>query len=145
MKRNSIKERAKRVPRETKIFVDKSMSTARQIIRILEKQGKSQRDLAILLGKRESEISKWLTGTHNFTFRTISKIESVLNAQITTIPVVTVHNYLLSGYSNWEMVPPYMSLREDDMKFQVYLRSPKTFSFNANEGLVNLSLHGEFN
>ncbi len=36
-----------------------------------------QRDLANAMGKTEAEISKWLCGFHNFTIKTISKIEAV--------------------------------------------------------------------
>ena len=35
-----------------------------------------------MLGKKESEISKWMRGTHNFTIDTISSIESVLGYPI---------------------------------------------------------------
>jgi transcriptional regulator with XRE-family HTH domain len=42
----------------------------------------TQKDLADLLGKKESEISKWMTGTHNFTIRSIAKIERALNVSI---------------------------------------------------------------
>lgn len=81
-KKNSIKERAKKVPLEIKLMVSRSMATAKQISIILDKQGKTQKDLATLLGKKESEISKWLRGSHNFTFKTIAKIEAVLGEQI---------------------------------------------------------------
>ncbi len=42
----------------------------------------TQKDLANLLGKKESEISRWMTGTHNFTLRSIAKIEKALNVSI---------------------------------------------------------------
>ncbi len=35
-----------------------------------------------MLGKKESEISKWMRGTHNFTIETISSIENVLGYPI---------------------------------------------------------------
>jgi transcriptional regulator with XRE-family HTH domain len=82
MRENSIKQRALKVPADIKLLVSKSMATAKQISRILEEQGKSQKDLANLLGKKESEISKWLQGTHNFTYKTICRIEIVLGEQI---------------------------------------------------------------
>lgn len=82
MKKNSIKDRAKKVPTEIKLMVSRSMAIAKQINRTLVKQGKTQKDLADMLGKKESEISKWLRGTHNFTIKTIAKIESVLGEQI---------------------------------------------------------------
>jgi transcriptional regulator with XRE-family HTH domain len=70
------------VPNDVKRFIDNSIEIANQIHYILERQGKTQRDLANLLGKKESEISKWLRGSHNFTIKSLSKIESVLNEKI---------------------------------------------------------------
>lgn len=35
-----------------------------------------------MLGKKESEISKWMRGTHNFTIETILSIERVLDTHI---------------------------------------------------------------
>jgi len=67
---------------EAKRFVDHSFDVADQIHEILERQGKTQRDLASMLGKKESEISKWMRGTHNFTLKSIAKIEAVLNEKI---------------------------------------------------------------
>ena len=49
---------------------------------ILEERGLKQKDLANMLGKKESEISKWMRGTHNFTIDTISSIENVLGSPI---------------------------------------------------------------
>lgn len=92
MKKNSIKDRAKKVPLEIKLMVSRSMATAKQISKILDKQGKSQKDLADLLQKKESEISKWMRGTHNFTFKTISKIEAVLGEQIILTADQSVQN-----------------------------------------------------
>jgi len=82
MSKHSIKLRAQKVPAEIKLLVSKSLATAKQINKILTEQGKTQRDLADLLGKKESEISKWLQGTHNFTYKTICKIEIALGEQI---------------------------------------------------------------
>ena len=35
-----------------------------------------------MLGKKESEISKWMRGTHNFTIDTVSSIENALGVAI---------------------------------------------------------------
>ena len=45
-------------------------------------RGLRQKDLASMLDKKESEISKWMRGTHNFTIETISQIEKVLGEPI---------------------------------------------------------------
>ena len=49
---------------------------------ILEERGLKQMDLADMLDKKESEISKWMRGTYNFTIETISSIENVLGHPI---------------------------------------------------------------
>ena len=71
-----------RVPPETKLMVSKSFDISERILDILEEKGMTQKDLANILGKRESEISKWMKGTHNFTLETISKIELALGETI---------------------------------------------------------------
>ena len=35
--------------------------------------------------KRDSEISKWLTGRHNFTTQTIARIETALGSKLISI------------------------------------------------------------
>ncbi len=79
---------------EAKRFVDNNMKIANQIHSILEKQGKTQKDLAELLGKRESQVSKWLSGMHNFTVKTISRIEDVLKEKIITTPIQSENDFL---------------------------------------------------
>lgn len=70
---------------EVNRFVDHSFDVVNKIHYILEKQGKTQRDLAVLLGKSESEISKWMRGTHNFTLKSLAKIESVLGQKLVEV------------------------------------------------------------
>lgn len=67
---------------EVKRYVDHSFDVVNKIHEILERKGLTQRDLAALLGKNESEISKWMKGTHNFTLKSIAKIESVLGEKL---------------------------------------------------------------
>ena len=67
-----------KVPVENQIFIKYSMALASQITKYLRDTNKNQKFLADKLEKSESEISKWLNGTHNFTLRTLAKIESVL-------------------------------------------------------------------
>lgn len=79
MKRNPLlEELRKTTPPEVKREIDLSFDIADRIHEILVKQNKTHRDLALMLGKSEAEISKWMRGTHNFTFQTITKIETVL-------------------------------------------------------------------
>ena len=83
MKRNSIIEaRRAKVSPEIKSRVNLSFMIVDKIHSILEEKGLKQKDLANLLGKKDSEISKWMRGTHNFTIETIASIENVLGQRI---------------------------------------------------------------
>lgn len=75
------------IPDDVKQSVSISMAIASQINFILKLKNLSQRDLAKLLNKKESEISKWLSGNHNFTTNTIGKIQSVLKQEIIQVPI----------------------------------------------------------
>lgn len=85
IKNKKLEERRKQIPEDTRLFVKHSFDIVEQIYTILDKNNMEQKDLAKLLGKTESEISKWMTGTHNFTIKTISKIESVLGESILNV------------------------------------------------------------
>ena len=74
------------VSQEVRNFVDRSMEISDQIFTVLQKKGLTQREFAKLLDKKESEVSKWLTGMHNFTIKSIAKMEAVLGESIVTTP-----------------------------------------------------------
>ncbi len=79
MKRSSIIEsRRAKVSAEIRHRVDLLFLIVDRIQSILQERGLKQKDLAEMLGKKESEISKWMRGTHNFTIDTLSSIENLL-------------------------------------------------------------------
>lgn len=83
MKRSNIIEaRRATVSPEVRRRIDLSFLIVDRIHTILEEKGLKQKDLALMLGKSESEISKWMRGTHNFTIETVSSIENVLGIPI---------------------------------------------------------------
>lgn len=63
-------------------LVEKNLAIANKIHNMLEDRGLKAADLARMLKKTPSEISKWLTGTHTFTTKTITKIETILGDDI---------------------------------------------------------------
>lgn len=69
-------------PKEVKLIIDHSFAIVDRMDEIMTKKKISQRQLAEMLGKKESEISKWMRGTHNFTIKTIAKLEAVLGESI---------------------------------------------------------------
>ena len=75
------------IPAEQKAEFDLSFGIAERISEILKAKGLTQKDFARLLNKRDSEISKWLTGRHNFTTQTIARIETALGSKLISIDV----------------------------------------------------------
>ena len=70
------------IPEEQRVEFELSFGIAERISEILKSKGLTQKDFARLLGKRESEISKWMTGRHNFTTQTIARIETALGDKV---------------------------------------------------------------
>ena len=73
------------VPAEQKAEFELEFGIAERISDVLKAKNLTQKDFAQRLHKRESEISKWLTGRHNFTMQTIAKIETALGCKIINI------------------------------------------------------------
>jgi transcriptional regulator with XRE-family HTH domain len=67
---------------EMKKQTELSVAIANRIYDILEARQLSQKDFALLVGKTETEISRWLSGTHNLTVATIAKISVALGTDI---------------------------------------------------------------
>lgn len=75
-----------KVSDETRAEFNLSFEIADRIGALLKKKGISQKELAAMMGKRESEISKWLTGRHNFTIKTLASISLALGEPIVNVP-----------------------------------------------------------
>lgn len=70
---------------EEKRFVDKSMQLSDLIWSAMQRKNLTQCALAELMGKKESEVSRWLSGLHNFTLKTLTRIEAVLEEDLVLV------------------------------------------------------------
>lgn len=52
---------------------------------LMKEKGLSKKQLADALGKRPSEITRWLSGEHNFTISTLSMLSSFFNQPIVSV------------------------------------------------------------
>lgn len=77
-----FKESLEEVSPEIKAELDLSFAIADKIGRILTERGLSQKEFARKMKKTEAEVSRWLTGRHNFTIRTIARISVALDVQL---------------------------------------------------------------
>ena len=75
-----------KMPMETQIFARKYADLVVLINQILKEKECTQKELASSLNKTQSEISKWLNGNHNFTLRSICKLEAELKETLLEVP-----------------------------------------------------------
>ena len=92
---NIIEARRQKVNPEIRRMVDLSFKIVDRIHEILKAKGLKQKDLALRLGKKESEISRWMRGTHNFTIDTLIAIEDALGEPIIAVchPEITCESF----------------------------------------------------
>jgi ribosome-binding protein aMBF1 (putative translation factor) len=88
-------------PEEQKM-TDKRMQLAERIFNAMKAKNISKLELARKMGKHASVITKWLSGTHNFTADTLFEIGDILGIQLINtanedkIPVVTHYHMVIS-------------------------------------------------
>lgn len=63
-------------------FIERNLEITQKVCVILKERGIKKQEFAKMLGKKSSEISKWLTGTHNLTLKSITKMEVALNIDL---------------------------------------------------------------
>ena len=76
-----------RLDKESSPIFDKvaaKMRTAARIADAMKAVGLSKSQFARKMGKSPSEITKWLSGTHNFTIDSLQEISAVLGVEITS-------------------------------------------------------------
>ena len=88
----------KDVPESVQREVDHTFDIAHRIHEILVRKNWNQADLANAMHKKESLISLWLSGRHNFTIRTISEIETVLGEELIAVKHYRKPSEVVDGY-----------------------------------------------
>jgi ribosome-binding protein aMBF1 (putative translation factor) len=73
------------IPEEQRAEFELSYGIAERLDAVLREKGITQHELAKRLGKRDSEVSKWLTGRHNFTTGTIARIETAIGSRLVVV------------------------------------------------------------
>ena len=61
------------------------MAISNRINELMLKRGLSKLEFAQALGKRPSEVTKWLSGQHNFTVRTLSLLSSFFGESLVRV------------------------------------------------------------
>ena len=133
-KHAGLEARRKKISPDVKRAVEFSFAVANRIHEILESKGMTQRQFADRLGKKESEISKWMRGTHNFTFNSIAKLECVLGESIIQIAASQHSVYVMQVQNGISNASIHMAIRGkravSTLSQSVYAQSGETIAFN---------------
>ena len=115
-----FKKSLEKLPPETEVFVRMYVQILKRVNYILDEKGYKQKDLAEQLGKKESEISKWLNGEHNLTLKSLAKLQTALGEEIiTVVPIPLIET------KRWEKVK--------GTKFHAYTSNQKLRPVSAFE------------
>jgi transcriptional regulator with XRE-family HTH domain len=80
---------------ELRDFVEYNLAISNYVHMLLEQKGWTQKELAHALGKTEGEISKWLSGMHNLTLKSIAKMSAILGEKIIYTPDQIAYSKIL--------------------------------------------------
>ncbi len=62
-----------------------SFAISDRIFELMSERGLSKKQFADALGRRPSEITKWLSGQHNFTLATLAMLSTFFGQPIITV------------------------------------------------------------
>lgn len=89
---------------EIEAFMKKNLAITEKVRQALEYKGWSKVQFAEALGKSPSEITKWLSGMHNLTLKSIIKMENVLGINLIQCDPIQEYEYIFLGSVDVGMV-----------------------------------------
>ena len=81
----SLRELLRDITSEEKAEARLSFQISNRLDFLMQEKGLSKKQLADAIGKRPSEITRWLSGEHNFTISTLAMLSSFFGQPIITV------------------------------------------------------------
>ena len=63
-------------------FIERNLEITQEVCAVLKTRGINKKEFAKMLDKRPSEVTKWLSGLHNLTLKSITKMEVALGVNL---------------------------------------------------------------
>ncbi len=82
---NLFKEMVANVPADIQAEVNLSIEISGKIDCLMRARGLNKKQFADSLGRRPSEVTKWLSGQHNFTIATLGMLSAFFGQPIITV------------------------------------------------------------
>ncbi len=79
-------------------FIEKNLAITEKVRLAMEAKGWKAQDLAKAMNKKPSEVSRWLTGMHNLTLKSIIKLECALGMDLIHCEPVKEYQYIVIPY-----------------------------------------------
>ncbi len=79
---NSLEDLMGEIPLQVQLQTRMSVEIAARIEQLMREAGYSKKQFAEKLDRRPSEITKWLSGEHNFTIATLSRLSAFFGQPI---------------------------------------------------------------
>ena len=83
--RSRYREMFAQVPPEIKEEINHSFAISNKIDSLMKERGLSKKQFADQIGKRPSEITRWLSGPHNFTVSTLAMLSTFFGKSIISV------------------------------------------------------------
>lgn len=81
----SLEEMLGPIPDSLQKETDLSFQISDRIYELMQERGLSKKQFADALGKRPCEVTKWLSGQHNFTIATLSMLSAFFGQPVITV------------------------------------------------------------
>lgn len=103
---------------EIEKLTERNLAISNKVQAILDQRGIKQKEFAEMLGKKPSEVSKWLTGLHNLTLKSITKMEVALGVDLISIEPVTEYRYVHLGSVKGDGLEEDINDYEENSEYQ---------------------------
>ena len=81
----SLQEIFKEIPIEKREETRLSFAISNRLAALMKERGLNKKQFAEALGKRPNEITRWLSGEHNFTISTLAMLSTFFGKSIITV------------------------------------------------------------
>lgn len=83
--KNKYMDMVREVPDEIKEEINLTFAISNKIDELMRERGLSKKQFADQIGRRPSEITRWLSGQHNFTVSTLAMLSAFFGKSIISV------------------------------------------------------------
>lgn len=83
--KNKYMDMVRQVPDEIKEEINLTFAISNKIDELMRERGLSKKQFADQIGRRPSEITRWLSGQHNFTVSTLAMLSAFFGKSIISV------------------------------------------------------------